>query len=64
MHSGVQWIRETVQLQTFPITVDHADTNRERNISNFKYKLIKTCFRNNVNEKNSPAADGGLQREM
>jgi hypothetical protein len=29
MHSGVQWIRETVQLQTFPITVDHADTSRE-----------------------------------
>jgi hypothetical protein len=63
MHSGVQWIKETVQLQTFPITVDHADTNRERNISNFKYKFqLKPVFEIANIRKNSPAANSGLQK--
>jgi hypothetical protein len=63
MHSGVQWIKETVQLQTFPITVDHAATNRERNISNFKYKFqLKPVFEIANIRKNSPAANSGLQK--
>lgn len=62
MHSGVQWVKETVPLQAFPITVDHFDTNREKNSSNFKYKFeLKPVFEIANIRKNSPAASSGLK---
>jgi S1-C subfamily serine protease len=63
MHSGVQWVKETVRLQTFPVTVDYAGYNREKNISNFKYKFqLKPVFEIANVRKKSPAANSGLQK--
>jgi len=62
-HSGVQWIQETVQLQAFPIKVDHLDTSRERSATNLKYKFqLKPIFEIANIRKNSPAENSGLQK--
>jgi hypothetical protein len=42
MHSGVQWIQETVT--NFPITVDHLDTSRERSATNLNKFQLKPIF--------------------
>jgi hypothetical protein len=62
VHSGVQWVKETVQLQTFPILVDQVDTDRERKTVDFKYKFkLLPIFEIANIRKNSPAANSGLQ---
>ncbi|CAM2953950.1 PDZ domain-containing protein [Flavobacterium frigoris] len=62
-HSGVQWVKETVQLQAFPITVDHLDTNGGKNATSLKYKFqLKPIFEIANIRKNSPAENSGLQK--
>jgi hypothetical protein len=58
MPSGVQWIKEIVQLQTFPVTVDHMETSAAK----FKYKFeLKDIFKIANIRKNSPASNSGLK---
>lgn len=60
-HDGLQWVKETVRLETIPIvkSVDLANTDND----NFKYKFeLKPIFVVSNIRKNSPAAISGLQK--
>ncbi|MEZ7498924.1 aspartyl protease family protein [Flavobacterium sp. Arc3] len=60
-HSGVQWVKETVQLRAFPITVDHVEINDDKKATGLKYKFqLKPVFEIANLRKNSPAAKCGL----
>lgn len=62
-HSGVQWIQETVQLQTVPIVVDHMISRADKEASDFKYKFeLKPIYEIANLRKNSPGENSGLQK--
>lgn len=60
-HHGLQWVKETVLLQTVPsVTVDDPFKS---NKSDFKYKFnLKPIYEIANVRKNSPAANSGLQK--
>jgi hypothetical protein len=61
-HSGVQWVQETVRLQTVPVVVDHTIPRENETTSDFKYKFqLKPIFQIANIRKNSPAENSGLQ---
>jgi hypothetical protein len=65
-HNGLQWIKETVSLETVPVAVVSSDTPfaLKNNSSDFKYKFnLKPIFEITSVRKNSPAAISGLQKE-
>lgn len=62
---GMQWVQETVYLQTVPIVVteDPFKTKTEKNGTNFKYKFnLKPIYSIANVRKNSPAFVAGLQK--
>ena len=62
-HNGLQWVQETVRLQTIPISVDKVSTEEENLMNNFKYKFeLKPIYEIANVRKNSPAAISGLQK--
>ena len=62
-HNGLQWVQETVRLQTIPISVDKVSTEEENSMNNFKYKFeLKPIYEIANVRKNSPAALSGLQK--
>lgn len=62
-HNGLQWVQETVRLQTIPISVDKVSTEEENSRNNFKYKFeLKPIFEIANVRKKSPAAISGLQK--
>ena len=63
-HDGLQWVQETVRLETVPI-VKSADLVLKENEAenNFKYKFVlKPIYLIGNVRKNSPAASCGLQK--
>jgi hypothetical protein len=63
IHSGVQWVQETVQLKGVPVTVSHLDGSNDRTANSLKYRLqLKPVFEIANIRKNSPAANSGLQK--
>ncbi|HEY4617372.1 MAG TPA: aspartyl protease family protein [Flavobacterium sp.] len=61
-HSGVQWVQETVHLQTIPIVVDHVIPRGDKTASDFKYKFqLKPVYEIANLRKNSPGKNSGLQ---
>jgi hypothetical protein len=63
MHSGVQWVQETVPLHTVPIAVDHTMSAEGKTVSDFKYKFeLKPIYEIANLRKNSPAKNSGLQK--
>lgn len=63
MHSGVQWVQETVRLQTVPVVIDPMAARGDKTASNFKYKFeLKPVYEIANVRKNSPAATSGLQK--
>jgi hypothetical protein len=62
-HSGVQWVQETVVLQTVPVVVEHMMSAEDKKPSNFKYKFeLKPIYEIANIRKNSPAKNSGLQK--
>ena len=63
-HFGLQWVQETVRLETVPIIVgDAAEARRNIADNNFKYKFVLKPIYVIANiRKNSPAALSGLQK--
>jgi hypothetical protein len=63
-HYGLQWVQETVRLETIPIIVgDEIDKRGYNSPNNFKYKFaLKPIYIIANVRKNSPAAISGLQK--
>jgi hypothetical protein len=63
-HYGLQWVQETVHLETIPIRVgDAVDAKGNNAGDNFKYKFVlKPIYLVASVRKNSPAAISGLQK--
>lgn len=62
-HNGLQWVEETVRLETVPITGVSFDSDGNRISNNFKYKFeLKPIYEIANVRKNSPAAISGLQK--
>ncbi|PWA08466.1 PDZ domain-containing protein [Flavobacterium laiguense] len=62
-HHGLQWVQETVKLETIPISGGTTfDSNREKVKDNFKYKFnLKPIYEISNVRKNSPAEQCGLK---
>jgi hypothetical protein len=62
-HSGVQWVQETLLLQTVPVVVDHMMSTGDRTASDFKYKFeLKPIYEVANLRKNSVGENSGLQK--
>ncbi len=62
-HHGLQWVQETVRLQTVPIYRDTYDSKSDKTLTEFKYKFqLKPIFEIANVRKNSPAAKSGIQK--
>jgi PDZ domain/Aspartyl protease len=63
-HDGMQWVQETVRLETIPIIIgDEVDKRGDIANNNFKYKFVLKPIYIIANvRKNSPAAMSGLQK--
>jgi hypothetical protein len=63
-HYGLQWVQETVRLETVPVVVyDAAEAKRDMSGNYFKYKFeLKPNYIIANVRKNSPAAISGLQK--
>jgi hypothetical protein len=60
---GMQWVQETVYLQTVPIVVVEVPFKVESNSNNFKYKFnLKPVYSIANVRKNSPAFASGLEK--
>lgn len=61
-HSGMQWVKETVNLQMEPKAGGYNGLNNEALLNNFKYKFqLKPVYEISNLRKNSPAANSGLR---
>ena len=62
-NDGMQWVQETVQLQTVNINAIEFDKNGDQVNSNFKYKFsLKPIYSIANIRKNSPAESCGLKK--
>jgi len=62
-HYGLQWVQETVSLETVPFAGNEINAKANTIYSNFKYKFVLKPIYTIVNvRKNSPAALSGLQK--
>jgi hypothetical protein len=62
-HYGLQWVQETVSLQTIPFEGNRVVDNGAVNLSNFKYKFVLKPIYIIANiRKNSPAELSGLKK--
>jgi len=62
-HFGLQWVQETVSLETVPFAGNESKSKATTIYSNFKYKFVLKPIYTIVNvRKNSPAAISGLQK--
>jgi hypothetical protein len=61
-HKGLQWIQETVRLETVPLATNVFDSNDNKK-KDFKYKFVLKPIYEIANvRKNSPAEIAGLQK--
>lgn len=62
-HNGIQWVKETVKMETVPMTGSVTFNDEGKNITNdFKYKFnLKPIYEISNVRKNSPAANCGLK---
>ena len=61
-HKGLQWVQETVRLETVPLSKNIFDSEDDKK-KDFKYKfLLKPIYEIANVRKNSPAARAGLQK--
>jgi hypothetical protein len=62
-HNGIQWVKETVKMETVPINGSITFDSEGKNVTNdFKYKFeLKPIYEIANIRKNSPAGNSGLQ---
>jgi hypothetical protein len=61
-HNGLQWVQETVHLETVPLSGTTFDSGGNKSSNDFKYKFqLKPVYEIANIRKNSPAANCGLQ---
>lgn len=62
-HNGIQWVKETVRMETVPLSGSITFNSEGKNVTNdFKYKFeLKPIYEIANIRKNSPAAKSGLQ---
>ena len=62
-HNGLQWVQETVRMQTVPLSTKYNDEGGVTISTDFKYKFqLKPIYEIAHVRKNSPAAIAGLQK--
>jgi hypothetical protein len=63
-HNGLQWVQETVRMETVPLSSKHNESGGVRVFTNdFKYKFqLKPIYEVANVRKNSPAANAGLKK--
>lgn len=62
-HNGLQWIQETVRMETVPLASKYGESTGIGPKTDFKYKFkLKPIFEIANVRKNSPAAIAGLQK--
>jgi hypothetical protein len=62
-HNGLQWVQETVKLETIPSESTGIDKNAINITNNFRYKFeLKPIYQISNLRENSPAANSGLQK--
>lgn len=62
-HNGLQWIQETVRMETVPLASKYGESGGIGPKTDFKYKFkLKPIFEIANVRKNSPAAIAGLQK--
>lgn len=63
-HSGMQWVKETVHLQTVSVLVDPYEPQMDKKASDFQYKFkLKPVYEIANIRKKSPAELSGLQMD-
>jgi hypothetical protein len=61
-HNGLQWVQETVHLETTPLAGTTSSSGETKTSNDFKYKFqLKPVYEIANIRKNSPAAKSGLQ---
>lgn len=62
--SGLQWVQETVRMETVPLSTKYSESGGVRTLMNdFKYKFqLKPIYEIAYVRENSPAANVGLQK--
>lgn len=62
-HIGLQWVQETVRLETVVVVGDAVDVYKPKSSDNFKYKFaLKPIYMITYVRNNSPASVAGLQK--
>lgn len=62
-HNGLQWVQETVRMQTVPLSAKYSESGGVTVSNDFKYKFqLKPIYEIAHVRKNSPAAIAGLQK--
>jgi hypothetical protein len=61
-HAGMQWVQETVKLETIKVYTDGTDPMKDNNASGFKYKFeLKPVYEIVSVRNGSPASKAGLK---
>lgn len=62
-HHGLQWVQETIRLETVPLLGNRFDSDGNKITNDFKYKFqMKPIYEIANLRKNSPAVNCGLQK--
>ena len=62
-HNGLQWVQETVRMETVPLSIKNNESGGGSITTDFKYKFqLKPIYEIANVRKNSPAAKAGLQK--
>ncbi|MFV8370268.1 PDZ domain-containing protein [Flavobacterium sp. LB2R40] len=62
-HNGLQWVQETVRMETVPLGAKYNENSGVKMTNEFKYKFqLKPIYEIAHVRKNSPAAKAGLQK--
>ena len=62
-HNGLQWVQETVRMETVPLSTKYNESGGVSLTTDFKYKFqLKPIYEIANVRKNSPAAKAGLQK--
>ncbi|TDE42240.1 PDZ domain-containing protein [Flavobacterium rhamnosiphilum] len=62
-HNGLQWVQETVRMETVPLSSNYYESDGTKVTNEFKYKFqLKPIYEVANVRKNSPAANAGLKK--
>ena len=62
-HNGLQWVQETVRMETVPLLPKYNESGETKVLNDFKYKFqLKPIYEIANVRNNSPAANSGVQK--